>query len=109
MFGAISVGQEFTDSGDAKSRPRPLAEWRERNERAAVDRLALEIEQIGEYADAPLEARERVLRAVTAMVRHVDLSRTGAAADRYGRRVLREEPTGWSLAAVTLRHGQATE
>ena len=86
-----------------------LREWRERNERAAVDRFARLIADISEYSNAPLETRQRVLQAVAVVARHLDLSLAGSTGDRYGRRVLREESSGWSLAAVTLRYGQATE
>lgn len=109
MFGGMSIARELAGLSEEHARPFSVREWRERNERAAVDRLARELSGISTYSDAPLETRERILRAVAAVARHVDLGRTGAAADRYGRRVLREEPTGWSLAAVTLRYGQATE
>ena len=109
MFGSMSVGHELATSREAPTTSWSLPEWRERNERAAVDRLALLMADISEYSNAPLAIRERVLREVVVVARHVDLSRTGAEADRYGRRVLREESSGWSLAAVTLRYGQATE
>jgi predicted metal-dependent enzyme (double-stranded beta helix superfamily) len=109
MFGAISVSQELVASGEAHSKPWTLREWRERNERAAVERLARLMADISEYSNAPLQIRQRVLQEVAVVARHVDLSRAGATPDRYGRRVLREESSGWSLAAVTLRYGQATE
>src|SRR5215210_8982525 len=109
MFGAISVRQEFTISGESAAERWPLKEWRQRNERAALDRFAKVLADVSEYSNAALEIRQHVLREVAVMARHVDLSLAGATGDRYGRRVLREESSGWSLAAVTLRYGQATE
>ena len=102
QFGASSSApQNETDA--------PTFVVRSLDERAAVDRLARTISEIGETIHASLDARARVLQAVMDVAGHVDLSRTPAGIDTYGRRVLREESSGWSLAAVTLRHGQATE
>lgn len=109
MFGAIGIKRERAAARDLMEKPPSLAGWRERNERAAVDRLAQLLSGMGQLGEASLTKRNDILRAVAGVVPHVDLARTGATADRYGRRVLREEPTGWSLAAITLRYGQATE
>ena len=43
------------------------------------------------------------------LARSIDTAAYKAPADHYGRRVLHDDPAGWSVAAITLRNGQETE
>jgi len=50
-----------------------------------------------------------MLKEVEKVARAVDASAEQGTASGYGRRVLYEDPTSWSIAAISLRPGQHTE
>ncbi|MCC6793242.1 MAG: hypothetical protein IT336_16275 [Thermomicrobiales bacterium] len=67
------------------------------------------IDEIGDLRRATVRNRLRVLSLIREIAGDIDRSACNAPADRYGRRVLAEDPSGWVLAAIALRHGQETE
>ncbi|HEY7036472.1 MAG TPA: hypothetical protein VH482_34410 [Thermomicrobiales bacterium] len=78
-------------------------------ERAAVAAFTRYVNALGDLRRAPVRTRLAVLSALRALTPAIDRSACVAPTDRYGRRVLREDPAGWSLAAISLRYGQQTE
>jgi predicted metal-dependent enzyme (double-stranded beta helix superfamily) len=65
----------------------------------------------GSWLDAmsALQTRLDVLTAMKDLARSIDPAACEAPVDHYGRRVLHDDPAGWSVAAITLRNGQQTE
>ena len=80
---------------------------RAEEERAALTRFAVHLNGLGDLDEAPPAVRSRILEAIKTVAGRVDLDRCRAGA-AYGRRLLHEDLAGWSLAAISLRPGQAT-
>jgi predicted metal-dependent enzyme (double-stranded beta helix superfamily) len=78
-------------------------------ERAAVAAFTGYVNALGDLRGASIQTRRQVLGALRALSPAIDRSACVVPPDRYGRRVLREDPAGWSLAAISLRYGQQTE
>jgi predicted metal-dependent enzyme (double-stranded beta helix superfamily) len=78
-------------------------------ERRAVAAFGRYVDALGDLRGASVRTRRAVVRALRALAPAIDVTACVAPSDRYGRRVLREDPAGWSLAAITLRYGQQTE
>lgn len=77
-------------------------------ERLAMSRFAAHLNTLGDLNDAPPAVHSHILETIKRIAGQIDLARCGAGAT-YGRRVLHEDISGWSLAAISLRPGQATE
>jgi predicted metal-dependent enzyme (double-stranded beta helix superfamily) len=67
------------------------------------------VNALGPLSHASPALQARLLKEVEAVARHVDGSAEAGAESGYGRRVLYEDPTRWSLAVISLRPGQHTE
>ena len=80
--------------------------WRER---IAVARFAASVNAFGPLARASRAVQARLLEEVKAVARCIDVSGEAGKVSGYDRRVLYEEPSRWSLAAIVLRPGQHTE
>ena len=80
---------------------------RTEDERAALTRFAAHLNGLGDLDEAPPAVRSQILEAIKAVAGRVNLDRCSAGAT-YGRRLLHEDLAGWSLAAISLRPGQAT-
>jgi hypothetical protein len=78
-------------------------------ERNAVVLMGERVNALGDLRHASFRTRRRVLAAVRAIVPAIDTPACPVSDDHYGRRVLWEDPSGWSLAAISLRYGQQTE
>jgi predicted metal-dependent enzyme (double-stranded beta helix superfamily) len=78
-------------------------------ERTAVAAFTRYVNALADLRGASVRTRLDVLRALGALAPAIDRAACVAAPDRYGRRVLREDPVGWSLAAISLRSGQQTD
>jgi hypothetical protein len=78
-------------------------------ERRAVAAFAVSVNALGDLRRASVWARREVMGALRALVPVIDRAACVAPPNRYGRRVLWEDPSGWSLAAISLRYGQQTE
>lgn len=76
-------------------------------ERAAMAAFAAHLNRLGDLDGASPALQAHVLAAVEAVAPYVNLGRCRAGAE-YGRRLLHEDPAGWSLAAISLWPGQAT-
>jgi predicted metal-dependent enzyme (double-stranded beta helix superfamily) len=76
-------------------------------ERAALTHFAAQLNSLGDLDAAPPAVRSHILEAIKTVAGRVDLDRCSAGA-AYGRRLLHEDLAGWSLAAISLRPGQAT-
>src|SRR5215216_413780 len=87
----------------------PSASTRAHRERRAVAEFARRVNALGDLREASAPARLEVLGALRGLVQTIDTASYVAPTGRYGRRVLRQDPAGWSLAAITLRNGQQTE
>jgi predicted metal-dependent enzyme (double-stranded beta helix superfamily) len=92
--------------------PRPVAgslraAGRAEEERAALTQFAAHLNGLGDLDEAQPAVRSRILEAIKTVARRVDLDHCSAGA-AYGRRLLHEDLAGWSLAAISLRPGQAT-
>lgn len=74
-----------------------------------IRRFAARVNAMGKLNQASPALQSRLLEEVKATARQIDASRETGAASGYGRRVLWEEPGGWSLAAIILRPGQEIE
>jgi predicted metal-dependent enzyme (double-stranded beta helix superfamily) len=77
-------------------------------ENHAVAAFAATVDALGELRNAPTAKQQRVLTAMHNLGGAIDLAACESPLDRYGRRVLVEQPA-WSLAAIMLRYGQETE
>jgi predicted metal-dependent enzyme (double-stranded beta helix superfamily) len=80
---------------------------RAEEERAALTHFAARLNSMGDLDEAPPAVRSHILDTIKAVAGRVDLERCSAGA-AYGRRLLHEDLAGWSLAAISLRPGQAT-
>jgi predicted metal-dependent enzyme (double-stranded beta helix superfamily) len=78
-------------------------------ERTAVAAFTGYVNALRDLRGASVRTRLAVLGALRALAPAIERSASVAPPDRYGRRVLREDPVGWSLAAISLRYGQQTE
>lgn len=78
-------------------------------ERIAMASFAARVNTFGPLSQASPELRSRVLEEVEAVAQCVDGSTEVGLDSGYARRVLHDDPAGWSLAAIILRSGQATE
>jgi predicted metal-dependent enzyme (double-stranded beta helix superfamily) len=83
------------------------AAGRAEDERAALTHFAAHLNSLGDLDEAPPTVRSHILEAIKTVAGRVDLDRCSAGAS-YGRRLLHEDLAGWSLAAISLRPGQAT-
>ena len=78
-------------------------------ERAAVVRFVSRIQALGPLSPASPALQARLLEEVRAVAQRVDGSIEAGTASGYDRRVLHDDPAGWSLAAIILRPGQRTD
>jgi predicted metal-dependent enzyme (double-stranded beta helix superfamily) len=78
------------------------------DEGAAVERFTAWINGLGPLSQASLALRRGLLEEVKMVARHVDGSNETGKTSGYDRRVIRESPGRWSLAAIILRPGQQT-
>lgn len=89
----------------------PLA-WRPLSaptqELLAVAAFAAAFDAHGDLRLASMQTRQSALGSLRAIAGALDLRACTAHEEPYSRRVLLERPT-WSLAAMTLHHGQKTE
>ena len=76
--------------------------------RAAVARFISRVHALGPLSPASPILQSRLLEEVRAVARRVDGSVEAGTATGYDRRVLHDDPAGWSLAAIILRPGQRT-
>jgi predicted metal-dependent enzyme (double-stranded beta helix superfamily) len=72
-------------------------------------RFAARVNAFGPLSQASRALQARLLEEVKTVAQRVDGSTEGGLDSGYARRVLHEDPAGWSLAAIILRPGQATE
>jgi predicted metal-dependent enzyme (double-stranded beta helix superfamily) len=75
---------------------------------APVAHFIATVAGFGPLSAAAPELRVRLLEAVKSVARRLDLHAETGAASGYDRRVLHDDPSGWSLAAIILRPGQQT-
>jgi predicted metal-dependent enzyme (double-stranded beta helix superfamily) len=87
----------------SSKRPSPATEQR------AVAEFASQINSLDDLRHASVRTRLHVLNAVRAFAPYLNLTKCIAPVNRYGRRVLHDDPSGWTLAAISLRYGQETE
>jgi predicted metal-dependent enzyme (double-stranded beta helix superfamily) len=80
---------------------------RAEEERATLTHFAAHLNSLGDLVEAPPAMRSHILEAIKTVAGRVDLDRCRAGA-AYGRRLLHEDLAGWSIAAISLRPGQAT-
>jgi predicted metal-dependent enzyme (double-stranded beta helix superfamily) len=78
-------------------------------ESAAVARFVARVNALGPLSQASMALQARLLEEVKIVARSVDGSAEIGTASGYDRRVLHEDPAGWSLAAIILRPGQQTD
>jgi predicted metal-dependent enzyme (double-stranded beta helix superfamily) len=78
-------------------------------ERVAVVRFVSRVRTLGPLSPASPALQERLLEEVRAVAQRVDGSIEAGTASGYDRRVLHDDPAGWSLAAIILRPGQRTD
>jgi predicted metal-dependent enzyme (double-stranded beta helix superfamily) len=103
-FGQVVAGA----LGSRRSVARTLrAAGRAEEERAALTQFAAYLNSLGDLDETPPAVRSHILEAIKTVIGRVDLERCSAGA-AYGRRLLHEDLAGWSLAAISLRPGQAT-
>jgi predicted metal-dependent enzyme (double-stranded beta helix superfamily) len=74
-------------------------------ERAAVARFAARVNALGPLSKASPALQASLLEEVKTVALRIGGSEAGAASG-YDRRVLHDDPDGWSLAAIILRPGQ---
>ena len=79
------------------------------DESTAVARFVAWVNALGPLSHASPALQARLLKEVETVARYVDGSAEAGAAAGYDRRVLYEDPSRWSLAAIVLRPGQQTE
>jgi predicted metal-dependent enzyme (double-stranded beta helix superfamily) len=96
VTGAISSGARFGKQSQDR-------------ERAALAQFAAHINQLGELRTATVRERLTLLAAIRSVASAIDLAACIAPRVGYGRRVLVDDPSGWTLAAIALRDGQETE
>src|SRR5512133_1028033 len=77
-------------------------------ERAVVARFAARVNAFGPLSKASPALQTSLLEELRAVVRRLDGGTEAGVASGYERRILREDPAGWSLAAIILRPGQQT-
>lgn len=90
--------------------PRPVDRSR-LDEGAALARFANNMHSLGPLVEVTPALQARVFEEVMIVARSIAISNAAYAGEEagYQRRVLREEPGRWSLAAVILQYGQRTE
>lgn len=79
------------------------------NEQLAVARFAARVNAISSLSQASWALQARLLEEVRIVARHIDAGGEKGKASGYDRRVLYEDPSRWSLAAIIMRPGQKTE
>jgi predicted metal-dependent enzyme (double-stranded beta helix superfamily) len=103
MYRAIPTGQ-------ARTFPRQRQMW---DEAAVVARFVARVNALGPLSPASPSLQARLLEEVKTVARYIDGSAETGVADKrsagYDRRVLHDDPEGWSLAAIILRPGQRTD
>jgi len=72
-----------------------------------LDHFAARVNALAPHEDTPPAGRDGVLAAVKEIAARLDPSGCDGDETGYGRCVLHDDPTGWSLAAIALRRGQA--
>jgi predicted metal-dependent enzyme (double-stranded beta helix superfamily) len=82
-------------------------EGRAEEERLAMVRFAALLNSLGDLNDASSEMHSYIVETIKRIAGRVDVGRCSAGAT-YSRRVLHEDVSGWSIAAISLRPGQAT-
>jgi predicted metal-dependent enzyme (double-stranded beta helix superfamily) len=88
---------------EEQGRPFPASHT---EERIAVARFVARVGTLGPLSQASPDVRVRLLEEVQALASIIDASGEAGLASGYDRRVLHEDPAGWSLAAIVLRPGQ---
>jgi predicted metal-dependent enzyme (double-stranded beta helix superfamily) len=73
-----------------------------------VTRFAARINALGRLSPASPALKSRLLRELKTLARRLDGSRETGSVSGYHRRLLHEDPGGWSLALIILRPGQLT-
>ena len=77
-------------------------------ERAVVARFAARVNALGPLSKASPALQTSLLEELRAVARRLDGGTEAGVASGYERRILRDDPAGWSLAAIILRPGQQT-
>lgn len=81
---------------------------RQGDEGSVVARFVARVNGLGPLSQASPALQARLLEEVKTVARRIDGSAEAGAASGYDRRLLHEDPAGWSLAAIILRPGQQT-